>query len=240
MWVQKEPKEEENLSFIMESLEPRLLMSAGPTLAGVLPIGEDSQPLAAIEVEFDRPIQSDTFTSDDVQLTNSSGSIIPVAVIQLSDTTFEIDSTGLAGADTYSLTIGPDIFDTDGNQMDQDGDDLAGEIIKDTYTAKLFFQSTTISETNMDFEYSNVIVALDSEGIRTQNCDNVYSQNNDSLPVEWLCETLLSPNPPPTETNAQTSLLANENSINSYADKIEIHKKSKIVSKPVQIKAEEL
>ena len=119
----------------MESLEPRLLLSDALSVTRLTPAGDDAHPFDSILVAFNRPVQPATFTVDDVQLTGPGGPITPVDVIALSDQTFQLDCTGLTALETYSLVIGPNIFDDGGGTMDQDA-----------HNADLFAGGVTIAE----------------------------------------------------------------------------------------------
>ena len=89
----------------------------------------------SFEVTFDKTINAGTFTGADVTLTGPDSSPIgATSVTFVSGLTYEVGFAGQSGAGTYTLTIGPNIQDSQGNKMDQDGDETNGEAQEDVYT----------------------------------------------------------------------------------------------------------
>jgi hypothetical protein len=89
----------------------------------------------AVTLTFNEPIQAGTFTLASVDaLTGPGGSITPTAVNQLSATQYQVTFPTQAAAGTYSLTIGPNVKNTNGIPMDQNGNGVNGENPADRYT----------------------------------------------------------------------------------------------------------
>ena len=108
---------------------------AGPRVTGVSPTGEVMGPVERIGLIFDEAIEVGSFDVDDVvELHGPLGPIEPAAVNRLTSTEYEIVFAPQSEPGAYGLTIGPDIFDTTGNRMDQDDDGISGEPIEDRYT----------------------------------------------------------------------------------------------------------
>jgi serine protease len=103
--------------------------------------GGTSTQLNKVTVTFDRAVNPTTFTKADVVSfirpngTSALGTISTVAPVSgTNNTQFVITFTGQTAAGTYSLTFGPDVRDTSGNQMNQNGNGVNGETA-DRYTA---------------------------------------------------------------------------------------------------------
>ncbi len=102
--------------------------TTGPQVVNVDPSNEIPESLDRFTVTFDETIDSATFTLDDVMdIQGPNGSIAPTAVNAISGSQFEIVFAPQTTPGDYMLTIGPDIADLAGNNMDQDGDGITGE-----------------------------------------------------------------------------------------------------------------
>src|SRR5262249_6167302 len=101
--------------------------AGGPYIISVTPTGIVEPPLESVQVVFDRPIDTSTFTAEDVVITGPSG---PIAVTDINPstdhTTFTITFAPQLLAGTYTLCIGPHIQDTSGVEMDQNRDGIPG------------------------------------------------------------------------------------------------------------------
>ena len=124
----------------LQTLEDRTAPAAGPRVLGGSPPQGDKPfaPISQVTVIFDRTMDPATFTiADVVSLTGPNG---PITVTNVAPTQFggnqtfaiSFDPQGTAGP--YSFTIGPDIRDTAGRQMDQNNNDVAGEDPGDRFT----------------------------------------------------------------------------------------------------------
>jgi len=82
-------------------------------------------------VVFSSPINASTFTADDVVVTGPSGQRIPVTRITpmagTNNTRFDVAFASQTQVGTYTMTIGPDVRDMSGRQMDQNRNGTAGQ-----------------------------------------------------------------------------------------------------------------
>ncbi|MCA9139550.1 MAG: right-handed parallel beta-helix repeat-containing protein, partial [Planctomycetales bacterium] len=111
----------------------------GPHIVSVTPATQVAGPVSSIEVIFNEPIDTATFTADDVQLIGISGSGLALdgdPVDSGDQTTFTVNlATPQTTLSNYRLTIGPDISDLAGNPMNQDRDHVNGESAADQFTS---------------------------------------------------------------------------------------------------------
>ena len=92
--------------------------------------GTSSSPLSSVQVTFNEEINPATFTPSQVTLTGPSGTITGVTVSVVSSSNnhqFTIAFPSQSGGGTYTLTVGPDIQDWYGNNMDQNRNGVNGE-----------------------------------------------------------------------------------------------------------------
>jgi hypothetical protein len=122
-------------------------LGAGPAVISQDPVSTAEGPISSLRVTFNRAINPATFTPS--QVASFTGPAGPIAVTDVSpvagsdDTQFEItfDPQGLTGI--YTMILGPDIQDTDGNPMDQNEDGIAGGA-DDQYAARFAIQGPKI------------------------------------------------------------------------------------------------
>jgi subtilisin-like proprotein convertase family protein len=115
--------------------------------------GLDTGSITGFRIKFNESIQSSTFTTADITLTDPSGALITVtsitAVPNTNNTEFILTFSGGARttAGIYTLKVGPNILDLSGNQMNQDNDGMNGEITQDQYVGS-YSLFTTYTFTN--------------------------------------------------------------------------------------------
>lgn len=128
-----------NVARMLEGAPPPADSAPGPVVSTASFAGGTPGTLNRVRVAFDRAIDPATFTADDVTgLTGPSGPVpasfrvapVPGSGSRQFDVTFP-PQTAPGG---YSVAIGPDVRDADGNPMNQDGDATAGEA-SDRYVA---------------------------------------------------------------------------------------------------------
>lgn len=113
-------------------------------------------PRSQLSVSFNLPMDTATFSTgtDIVSFTDPDGTDITGAISGTSwsaqDTVLTVDFSAQSKAGTYQLVLGPDIRDTFGNQMDQDGDGTAGESIEDRYTMNFTLAQVPAYYADMD------------------------------------------------------------------------------------------
>ena len=81
-----------------------------------------------LEVTFDEPLDVTTFTTADVMIDGPNGPVPVTGILAQAANQYRIDVPTLAAAGVYNVEIGPQIADTSGNLMNQDGDAVNGEI----------------------------------------------------------------------------------------------------------------
>jgi methionine-rich copper-binding protein CopC len=112
---------------------------AGLKVMSSTPTGNNNAPSATsfIQVTFNESVNPTTFTASQVVLT-VSGVAVPITAITpvagSNNTRFNL-SPALVTTGMYHLVVGPDIQDTFGNEMDQDGNLIPGEVPEDQYMA---------------------------------------------------------------------------------------------------------
>jgi hypothetical protein len=90
----------------------------GPLVSGVLPTGTNLLPVSSLTVNFNEPIQPQTFTTNDVFLIDPFGRSISVnPPVRLSATSFQFSFASQRTNGLYTVTIGPALLDLAGNPM---------------------------------------------------------------------------------------------------------------------------
>ncbi len=100
--------------------------------------GGTTTSLSSVRVTFSKAMNTGSFTTADVaSFTGPNGAIAVsgVAPVAGSNTQFDITFAAQTTAGNYSLVFGPNVTDTTGKAMDQDGDGTAGEATQDRFTA---------------------------------------------------------------------------------------------------------
>jgi len=119
----------------------KYLASSGIQITNSAFSGSTNNTLDRVRLTFNRPIDPSSFTSTDiVSFTGPNGATINTsytitAVAGSNNTQFDVSFSPQTAPGSYSMVIGPDIRDTFGYQMNQDGDATNGESIQDRYTA---------------------------------------------------------------------------------------------------------
>jgi hypothetical protein len=121
----------------------------GPKVNSAAPLPGNGEPVNTVRVTFSKPMDVTTFTpAKVVSFSGPNGPIgidgifaVPGSNFQQFDLVFKPQtSTG-----SYTLTIGPDIRDQSGNQMDQNGNLIAGEVPGDRFTTSFIMQGLRIT-----------------------------------------------------------------------------------------------
>ncbi|MCO8121989.1 S8 family serine peptidase [Stieleria sp. TO1_6] len=100
----------------------------GPRIISTTPDLGHPGPIDHIELTFSEPIAVSSFTTADVlRLDGPVGSIEPISVQAISETTFQIAFASQTTKGTYSLEIGSEISDLAGNLLDQNEDQIGGQ-----------------------------------------------------------------------------------------------------------------
>ncbi|MEL6106145.1 MAG: choice-of-anchor Q domain-containing protein [Planctomycetota bacterium] len=110
----------------------------GPSVVGMTPTGTTASPVTDVEINFNEPIETSTFTGHDIVIEPPLFQL-PVTVPgvpvdsgnqQLFTAAFDAPQTqpGL-----YRVLVGPHVEDPDGNSMNQDGDNANDESLDDRF-----------------------------------------------------------------------------------------------------------
>ena len=144
----------------------------GPRVTGSTPSGSLTGPVDRVTVTFNESIADGTFTlADVVALTGPGGAFAASGVHKITDTQYEVVFPSQSDLGAYSLTIGPDIEDTAGNAMNQDGDAINGEDPADAYTAA--FSLTVPPSVDMKFDFGTGISPVEA-GYTRVHSDTSY------------------------------------------------------------------
>ncbi|MCO6043307.1 PKD domain-containing protein [Aeoliella sp. ICT_H6.2] len=159
----------------------------GPSIVWQSPTGSLQGLVPFVDVTFSETINASTFTPADVIVQNSVSSIAVADVTSQGGNTYRISFLSpLYEVDAYTLAIGPDIEDVAGNRMNQDGDNVNGELLDDQYTGS--FTIDTASELLVGhelFEYlAKAVVYADGP-----SSGEVWDENNSAV------EAALASNP---------------------------------------------
>jgi subtilisin family serine protease/subtilisin-like proprotein convertase family protein len=123
--------------------------------------GATAGTLNKVRVTFNKAVNASTFTIADIAAFTRNGTAVSgvtYTVTPVSGTTnqFDVGFTTQTVAGTYQMTIGADIRDTAGNQMDQNANGINGEVPYDRYTVSgsisgaYTFHSTDVNRTIAD------------------------------------------------------------------------------------------
>ncbi len=115
-------------------------------------------PVRSFQVTFDEPIDTASFTAEDIHLTGPTGEPIPVSSVTSADSlTFTVAFEEQVMPGKYSYTVGPDIEDRLGNPMNQNGNLVAGET-SDGFSGSLEIplRSTSTFPYSQSFEDTNL------------------------------------------------------------------------------------
>ncbi len=114
--------------------------TAGPQIIAQSPSGDLLDPVSSLRVTFNEAIDLGTFTTDDVA--GFAGPAGPIAVTGVSpvpgtaNRQFDVTFATQSAPGSYSLVIGPLVYDRAGKPMDQNNSGTPGEIPGDQFIAK--------------------------------------------------------------------------------------------------------
>ncbi|MCY2990629.1 MAG: Ig-like domain-containing protein [Planctomycetota bacterium] len=134
-------------------------LTPGLWVTRVEPTGDQRQrPFDRLQVVFSQPLEAGSFTTANVQLSDSDGTTIaPSRITASSPCGYELDFDGQTGAGNYRLVIGPGIRAADGTLLDQDHDGVGGEA-EDAYRARVIMAATWITADDTSSDGWNLIV----------------------------------------------------------------------------------
>jgi subtilisin family serine protease len=123
--------------------------AAGPVVRSSTPSHGIFPAVSSIRFTFDVPIDVSTFTTDQIDSFTGPNGDIPVADVQVvpgsDNMQFDVLFATQTAVGQYSMTIGPNILDEQGNPMDQNRNGIPGEIPGDEYTARFNLQGPEVT-----------------------------------------------------------------------------------------------
>ena len=136
------------------TLPNNVVFQSGPRVTDVVPSSSTSTPGSTdrLTLTFAGPVDPTTFTPADVTLFAPNGDPITITDVVMTSVpngsgqnprnVFELRFAPQTAVGTYNLTVGPNISDTSGNLMNQNGNQVNGEPGADAFTASLLLNST--------------------------------------------------------------------------------------------------
>ncbi len=125
-----------------------LQIVAGPSVVSTTPGANAFNSISSLRVTFDEQIDPDTFTPDKVVFQDPAGGSIPITDIQpvagQNNRQFDLSFDNQTTLGAYTLTIGPDVEDVNGNPMDQNHNGIPGED-DDAYVGRITLQGPKIT-----------------------------------------------------------------------------------------------
>lgn len=96
--------------------------NSGPQVVGYTPSHNVKPPLDYVDVLFNEPIDSNTFTNDDIQAKDLNGLTVLTSLEQLKDNVYRISFPSQNQEGSLTIVLDSEIQDKSGNLMDQDLD----------------------------------------------------------------------------------------------------------------------
>jgi subtilase family serine protease len=121
------------------------------------PNADVAAPVTSIILEFNEAIQAASFSPVDVVLNGPTGGISITHITPRGASTFEVHFPPQDAEGVYEFQIGPFINDLTGVPMDQDGDNVNGEVTDDRYSGSFTVDNT--GPTIVDYAPAGPVVA---------------------------------------------------------------------------------
>lgn len=162
-----------------------------PKVVGHSPSNSVAGSRSAMWIEFSQPMDSSGFALSDIEsFTGPSGSITPSGFSWVNNSLLQINFPTQSAVGSYSLTLGSQVPDTIGQNLDQDGDGTAGEAADDTYTATFSILSYASwsgsagagADANNDGIENGLAWVLGASGVSENSRSLLPVQDNDSDP----------------------------------------------------------
>ena len=107
-----------------------------PQVTALSPDTPQSGPVDHIDITFNTPMDPATFTPEDITILKPTGANITltsVTPIDSGETVFRVAFPAQTAAGTYRVDLGPEVSDSSGRLLDQDGDGIFGEPEDDAF-----------------------------------------------------------------------------------------------------------
>lgn len=162
-----------------QAIRQGLVDSRGPRVMQATWSGA-SRSLSQVEIAFSEAIDPNSFTAADVAITSPTGALIPVSTVapvaNSQNQSFLVSFAQQTQLGSYQATIGPQIQDAAGNQMDQDQDGVQGEATQDQ------FVTTQALRNVVEYAWSGSVNLVDSN-VTIINLDVPTSVTIDDLDI---------------------------------------------------------
>jgi subtilisin-like proprotein convertase family protein len=145
-----------------------LLTPAGPRVLASTPNGTVSGSVSSITFTFSTPMNTSSFSTKSIDsFTGPGGNLLSqVTSFQWTDSThLKVNFKAQTAKGSYSMVIGPNILDTSGHAMDQNGNGTRGEVPADEYPAhfaiavpQTYTDSTPAAINAGDVTFSNLTI----------------------------------------------------------------------------------
>ncbi len=122
--------------------------ATGPRITGSNPSGGINQPFSTIDLNFSESLDLASVSLSDMTLTGPNGLIAITSISVINPQTLRLSFTNQVQRGTYTLSVGPQISDLVGNEMDMDRDGVFGETA-DTYTDTIVLSLADLTVTNV-------------------------------------------------------------------------------------------
>lgn len=106
----------------------------GSRVTAQTPAGTRTTAVNQIDITFSEPVQDVSCTVADVAITGPAGAIVPTSIALVSGNTWRIAFPSQSLDGVYTLTVGPDILDLAGNQMNQNANGTNGDAEGDAFS----------------------------------------------------------------------------------------------------------
>jgi len=138
---------------------------SGPEILSHAPTGIIDQAVSYVDIYFDTPIISSLLMPKDFLLYAPNQLTISVKPPeQISQTSYRFTFDPQTTNGSYTFQLGPQILDDTGNALNQDGDQINGEMVDDVYYGEFRVNATP----------DNVLMMNISGANNDQNSQNIY------------------------------------------------------------------
>ena len=186
---------------------------AGPKVVSTSLGTSISSTLRTFDIVFDEPIESESINSNSISLVGPNGAVGYQSVTMINPSTARVTVTTQITPGDYTLTVGPDVIDTNGAPMDQDGDGVNGETVEDQFSSTFTMTNDrdavlminvhggsydgdgfNIYRTLLNLDSRALFVDLDQDGeaaalLSAHDFDQVWvfdlSSGSDVYPTDW-------------------------------------------------------
>ncbi|WHI48482.1 Ig-like domain-containing protein [Microbulbifer sp. VAAF005] len=140
--------------------------TAAPRVRSITPSGYYGELISSATVQFSIGIDTDTLDLNDIQLLDSdNNSIAATAITSIDDIRYQVDFEKTLVEGAYTLSVGPDIFGSNGLGMDQDQDGVEQEAEDDRFTATIILDVTSPRALVLDQPISPVVISSNSRWV---------------------------------------------------------------------------